>query len=73
MKDKVYLQKYSSPQRWRTESLHNHRQLVLRQEEEISTVEFRSNSVSSRTPTPPERYSPHSPNEREVPISPRRN
>ncbi|KAK3540206.1 hypothetical protein QTP70_028399 [Hemibagrus guttatus] len=41
--------------------------------QEISTVEFRSNSVSSRTPTPPERYSPHSPIEREAPMSPRRN
>ncbi|XP_042618585.1 PDZ and LIM domain protein 2-like [Cyprinus carpio] len=40
--------------------------------QEISSVDFRSNSVSSRTPTPPGRYSPHSPIEREVPISPRR-
>ncbi|XP_053092346.1 PDZ and LIM domain protein 2 isoform X1 [Pangasianodon hypophthalmus] len=41
--------------------------------QEFSTVDFRSNSVSSRTPTPPERYSPHSPIEREIPMSPRRN
>ncbi|RXN20184.1 PDZ and LIM domain 2-like protein [Labeo rohita] len=39
---------------------------------EISSMDFRSNSVSSRTPTPPGRYSPHSPIDREVPISPRR-
>ncbi|KAG1974150.1 PDZ and LIM domain protein [Pimephales promelas] len=40
--------------------------------QEISSVDFRSNSVSSRTPTPPGRYSPHSPIEREPPVSPRR-
>ncbi|XP_048065181.1 PDZ and LIM domain protein 2 [Megalobrama amblycephala] len=40
--------------------------------QEISSMDFRSNSVSSRTPTPPGRYSPHSPIEREPPVSPRR-
>lgn len=34
--------------------------------------DYRSNSVSSRTPTPPGRYSPHSPVDRDVPMSPRR-
>ncbi|XP_017323937.1 PDZ and LIM domain protein 2 [Ictalurus punctatus] len=41
--------------------------------QEFSPADFRSNSASSRTPTPPERYSPHSPMEREIPVSPRRN
>ncbi|XP_066500540.1 PDZ and LIM domain protein 2 [Hoplias malabaricus] len=40
--------------------------------QEFSSVEFRSNSVSSRTPTPPGQYSPHSPVERELSNSPRR-
>ncbi|XP_051951105.1 PDZ and LIM domain protein 2-like [Xyrauchen texanus] len=40
--------------------------------QEISSVDFRSNSVSSRTPTPPGRYSPQSPIDRELSISPRR-
>lgn len=40
--------------------------------QEISPVHYRNNSVSSRTPTPPGRYSPLSPIEREIPISPRR-
>ncbi|XP_051525341.1 PDZ and LIM domain protein 2-like isoform X1 [Myxocyprinus asiaticus] len=40
--------------------------------QDISSVDFRSNSVSSRTPTPPGRYSPHSPIDRELSISPRR-
>lgn len=34
--------------------------------------DYRSSSVSSRTPTPPGRYSPHSPIDRDVPMSPRR-
>lgn len=34
--------------------------------------DYRSNSVSSRTPTPPGRYSPHSPIDRDAPMSPRR-
>ncbi|XP_028852371.1 PDZ and LIM domain protein 2 isoform X2 [Denticeps clupeoides] len=40
--------------------------------QELSPTDFRSNSVSSRTPTPPGLYSPHSPIERELPMSPRR-
>ncbi|KAJ8379975.1 hypothetical protein SKAU_G00007530 [Synaphobranchus kaupii] len=40
--------------------------------QEFSSPDFRSNSVSSRTPTPPGRYSPHSPVEREFSASPRR-
>ncbi|KAG7480686.1 hypothetical protein MATL_G00058940 [Megalops atlanticus] len=41
--------------------------------QEFSLPDVRSNSVSSRTPTPPGRYSPHSPIERELSVSPRRN
>ncbi|KAI5094759.1 PDZ and LIM domain protein 2 [Silurus meridionalis] len=40
---------------------------------EFLPVDSRCNSVSSRTPTPPDRYSPHSPIDREIPTSPRRN
>ncbi|XP_076845101.1 PDZ and LIM domain protein 2 [Brachyhypopomus gauderio] len=41
--------------------------------QEFSPMDLRSNSVSSRTPTPPSgRYSPHSPVERDVSMSPRR-
>ncbi|XP_074525377.1 PDZ and LIM domain protein 2 [Halichoeres trimaculatus] len=40
--------------------------------QEFSPSDYRSNSVSSRTPTPPGRYSPQSPTERDVPMSPRR-
>ncbi|XP_020512719.1 PDZ and LIM domain protein 2 [Labrus bergylta] len=40
--------------------------------QEFSPSDYRVNSVSSRTPTPPGRYSPHSPTERDVPMSPRR-
>ncbi|KAM8760117.1 PDZ and LIM domain protein 2 [Acanthopagrus latus] len=40
--------------------------------QEFSPSDYRSNSVSSRTPTPPGRYSPHSPIDRDVPMSPRR-
>ncbi|XP_056585679.1 PDZ and LIM domain protein 2 [Triplophysa dalaica] len=40
--------------------------------QEISPVDYRSNSLSSRTPTPPGRYSPHSPIDRELSGSPRR-
>ncbi|XP_026199521.1 PDZ and LIM domain protein 2 [Anabas testudineus] len=40
--------------------------------QEFSPSDYRSNSVSSRTPTPPGRYSPHSPTDRDVPMSPRR-
>ncbi|CAL8342701.1 unnamed protein product [Lota lota] len=40
--------------------------------QEFSPVDYRSNSVSSRTPTPPGRYSPHSPMDQDVPVSPRR-
>lgn len=40
--------------------------------QEFSPSDYRSNSVSSRTPTPPGRYSPNSPTDREVPMSPRR-
>uniref|UniRef100_A0A8C7Z675 PDZ and LIM domain protein 2 n=1 Tax=Oryzias sinensis TaxID=183150 RepID=A0A8C7Z675_9TELE len=39
---------------------------------EFSTSDFRNNSFSSRTPTPPGRASPQSPVERDVPMSPRR-
>nr|XP_046243151.1 PDZ and LIM domain protein 2 [Scatophagus argus] len=40
--------------------------------QEFSPSDYRNNSVSSRTPTPPGRYSPHSPIDRDVPMSPRR-
>ncbi|KAI1900843.1 hypothetical protein AGOR_G00054030 [Albula goreensis] len=40
--------------------------------QEFSSPDFRSNSISSRTPTPPGCYSPHSPVEREYSASPRR-
>nr|XP_020446363.1 PDZ and LIM domain protein 2 [Monopterus albus] len=40
--------------------------------QELSQPIYRSNSVSSRTPTPPGRYSPQSPVDRDVPMSPRR-
>lgn len=40
--------------------------------QEFSSPDFRNSSVSSRTPTPPGRYSPHSPIDRELPVSPRR-
>ncbi|XP_028270779.1 PDZ and LIM domain protein 2 [Parambassis ranga] len=40
--------------------------------QEFSSPDYRNNSVSSRTPTPPGRYSPHSPIDRDVPMSPRR-
>ncbi|XP_041644579.1 PDZ and LIM domain protein 2 [Cheilinus undulatus] len=40
--------------------------------QEFSPSDYRSNSVSSRTPTPPGRYSPHSPTDKDVPMSPRR-
>ncbi|XP_062855372.1 PDZ and LIM domain protein 2 [Trichomycterus rosablanca] len=41
--------------------------------QDFSPMDYRSNSVSSRTPTPPGRYSPLSPIDRDIPISPRRN
>ncbi|XP_068594669.1 PDZ and LIM domain protein 2-like [Brachionichthys hirsutus] len=40
--------------------------------QEFSPSDYRNNSVSSRTPTPPGRYSPHSPVDRDAPVSPRR-
>lgn len=40
--------------------------------QEFSPSDYRSNSVSSRTPTPPGCYSPHSPIDPDVPMSPRR-
>lgn len=40
--------------------------------QELSSPDLRSNSVSSRTPTPPGRYSPHNLVDREPPVSPRR-
>ncbi|KAM7391528.1 hypothetical protein PAMP_022213 [Pampus punctatissimus] len=40
--------------------------------QDFSSSDYRNNSVSSRTPTPPGRYSPHSPIDQDVPISPRR-
>ncbi|KAM9858936.1 PDZ and LIM domain protein 2 isoform 1-T2 [Aulostomus maculatus] len=40
--------------------------------QDYSTVDYRNNSVSSRTPTPPGRYSPHSPIDQDIPMSPRR-
>ncbi|XP_029017429.1 PDZ and LIM domain protein 2 isoform X2 [Betta splendens] len=40
--------------------------------QEFSPSDYRNNSVSSRTPTPPGRYSPHSPIDRDAPMSPRR-
>lgn len=40
--------------------------------QEFSSSDFRSNSVSSRTPTPPGCYSPHSPVDCELSVSPRR-
>nr|XP_023834691.1 PDZ and LIM domain protein 2 isoform X1 [Salvelinus alpinus] len=39
--------------------------------QEFSSSDFRSNSVSSRTPTPPGCYSPHSPVDCELSVSPR--
>ncbi|XP_015226421.1 PDZ and LIM domain protein 2 isoform X2 [Cyprinodon tularosa] len=42
------------------------------QSQEFFPSDFRQPSGSSRTPTPPERYSPHSPTDRDVPMSPRR-
>ncbi|XP_013867570.1 PDZ and LIM domain protein 2 isoform X2 [Austrofundulus limnaeus] len=39
--------------------------------QEFFPSDFRQNSVSSRTPTPPGRYSPHSPIDQDVPLSPR--
>ncbi|KAJ3604736.1 hypothetical protein NHX12_029475 [Muraenolepis orangiensis] len=35
-------------------------------------MDYRSNSVSSRTPTPPGRYSPHSPMDQDLPMPSRR-
>lgn len=40
--------------------------------QEFSLSDCRSNYASSRTPTPPGGYSPHSPIDRDVPMSPRR-
>ncbi|KAF7660126.1 hypothetical protein LDENG_00288100 [Lucifuga dentata] len=40
--------------------------------QDFSSSDYRNNSVSSRTPTPPGHYSPHSPIDRDVPMSPRR-
>lgn len=40
--------------------------------QDFSPSDYRHNSVSSRTPTPPGRYSPHSPIDQDVPMSPRR-
>ncbi|XP_024131993.1 PDZ and LIM domain protein 2 isoform X2 [Oryzias melastigma] len=40
--------------------------------QEFSNSDFRNNSFSSRTPTPPGRASPQSPIDRDVPMSPRR-
>ncbi|XP_026178117.1 PDZ and LIM domain protein 2 [Mastacembelus armatus] len=40
--------------------------------QELSPSDYRNNSVSSRTPTPPGHYSPQSPIDRDVPVSPRR-
>lgn len=40
--------------------------------QEFSPSDYRSNYTSSRTPTPPGGYSPHSPIDRDVPMSPRR-
>ncbi|XP_075894995.1 PDZ and LIM domain protein 2 [Nelusetta ayraudi] len=40
--------------------------------QEFSMSDCRSNYASSRTPTPPGGYSPHSPIDRDVPMSPRR-
>uniref|UniRef100_A0A146P034 PDZ and LIM domain protein 2 n=1 Tax=Fundulus heteroclitus TaxID=8078 RepID=A0A146P034_FUNHE len=42
------------------------------QSQEFFPLDFRHPSGSSRTPTPPGRYSPHSPTDRDVPMSPRR-
>lgn len=40
--------------------------------QEFSPSDYRSNYAPSRTPTPPGGYSPHSPIDRDVPMSPRR-
>ncbi|XP_028313450.1 PDZ and LIM domain protein 2 isoform X2 [Gouania willdenowi] len=40
--------------------------------QEFSPLDYRHNSVSSRTPTPPGGSSPHSPIDRDIPLSPRR-
>ncbi|CAG5921836.1 PDZ and LIM domain protein 2 [Menidia menidia] len=55
---------------WSPEEKNNRLSRPLSQE--FSPSDFRHNSVSSRTPTPPGRYSPHSPIDRDVPMSPRR-
>ncbi|KAM8865838.1 PDZ and LIM domain protein 2 [Synchiropus picturatus] len=40
--------------------------------QDFSPSDYRNNSVSSRTPTPPGRYSPQSPIDQDMPMSPRR-
>ncbi|MED6266872.1 hypothetical protein CHARACLAT_006406 [Characodon lateralis] len=55
---------------WSPEEKNNH--LSRPQSQEFFPSDFRHPSGSSRTPTPPGRYSPHSPADRDVPISPRR-
>ncbi|XP_012718757.2 PDZ and LIM domain protein 2 [Fundulus heteroclitus] len=50
----------------------NNRQPSRPQSQEFFPLDFRHPSGSSRTPTPPGRYSPHSPTDRDVPMSPRR-
>ncbi|KAJ0067423.1 hypothetical protein NL108_007877, partial [Boleophthalmus pectinirostris] len=47
-------------------------QILSRPLSQEFSPDFRNLSGSSRTPTPPGRYSPHSPTDRDVPMSPRR-
>ncbi|KAI4891718.1 hypothetical protein NFI96_018125, partial [Prochilodus magdalenae] len=57
---------------WSPEEKYTSHRLSRPLSQEFSSMDYRNNSVSSRTPTPPGRYSPHSPIERELSVSPRR-
>ncbi|XP_026880840.1 PDZ and LIM domain protein 2 [Electrophorus electricus] len=58
---------------WSPEEKAPNRRLSRPLSQDFSPMDLRSNSVSSRTPTPPPgRYSPHSPTERDLSVSPRR-
>uniref|UniRef100_A0A1A7X8J1 PDZ and LIM domain protein 2 n=1 Tax=Iconisemion striatum TaxID=60296 RepID=A0A1A7X8J1_9TELE len=56
----------------RSWSVEERNQLPRPLSQEFFPPNFRHHSVSSRTPTPPGRYSPHSPIDQDVPMSPRR-
>ncbi|XP_042564064.1 PDZ and LIM domain protein 2 [Clupea harengus] len=57
---------------WSPEEKNPNHRLSRPLSQEFSSPDLRFNSVSSRTPTPPGRYSPHSPVDREMSVSPRR-